>query len=140
MKNILIVCTANKARSPIAMEIARKLANEKGLSLKYNFMSAGITVIGSNIDSEAATVLKETGIITEHTPMSLKGMNPDAYDEIHVMTERQKLTVMSLYNVKEEKIKVLGVDDPYGKGINEYRQCRDFLERFYNRFLDDDNK
>ncbi len=138
MKNILIVCTANKSRSPMAMEIARRITREKGLERKYNFDSAGITAIGIDIDSEAADALDEIGIKSSHTPVSLEDVNIAGYDEIHVMTDRQKITLVSLFNAPEEKIRVLGVEDPYGKGAKEYKECREIFLKFYGDYLDND--
>ena len=135
MKNILIVCTSNKTRSPMAMEIANKLARESNAD--YLFKSAGVAVIGSHIDDNVTEVLKEIGIETDHTPTHISEYDIDSFDAIHVMTQRQKITLCSYYKDKdiEGKITVLGISDPYSGGIQAYRDCRDSLVEFYKMYI-----
>lgn len=135
MKNILIVCTSNKTRSPMAMEVANKLAREK--NAQYNFKSAGVAAIGSRIDDNVAEVLGEIGITTDYTPTHISVYDIDSFDAIHVMTQRQKITLCSYYKDKdiEDKITVLGISDPYYNGIQAYRDCRDSLIEFYRMYI-----
>lgn len=135
MKNVLIVCTSNKTRSPLAMEIANSIANRK--DAPYCFKSGGIAVIGERLDDDAISVLREIGIETTHTPTHISSYNIDDFDAFHVMTQRQKITLASYYRNKniESKITVLGVNDPFGKGIDAYRRCRDQLMEFYEMYI-----
>ena len=136
MKRVLIVCTANKARSPMAMAIANKIAEKK--SAKYSFSSAGLTVIGHEIDENVHTVLEEVGIFTNHTPMGIIELDISKFDAIHVMTQRQKITVMSLFKHipdLDDKITVLGIENPYFLGLDAYRDCRDKLTAFYENYI-----
>ena len=135
MKNILIVCTSNKTRSPMAMEVANKLAREK--NAQYNFKSAGVAAIGSHIDDNVAEVLQEIGITTDYTPTHISEYDIDSFDAIHVMTQRQKITLCSYYKDKkiEDKVTVLGISDPYYNGIQAYRDCRDSLIEFYRMYI-----
>jgi protein-tyrosine-phosphatase len=133
MKNILIICTANKTRSVMAMEVAKFLAVGKN----YNFTGAGIAVMGSEIDDTAKQILSEMGIESTHTPTPLEGLNISAYDEIHVMTRRHKTALCSLYagGDIEDRIRILDIEDPYGKGKSAYRDCLDRLKEYYEKFL-----
>lgn len=134
MKNILIICTANKTRSPLAMEIANHIAMVK--NAPYSFKSAGVAVVGKEIDDNVVKVLREIGIETTHTPKYISEYNLNDFDAIHVMTQRQKITVASLSNKSiEKKITVLGVSDPYYNGIEAYRKCRDELIGFYDMYI-----
>lgn len=135
MKNVLIVCTSNKTRSPLAMEVANSIAAKK--NAPYTFKSAGLAIIGSNIDDNVTAVLKEIGITTEYKPTHLSAYNIDSFDAIHVMTQRQKITLCSYYKNKnlENKITVLGIKDPYYLGIDAYRKCRDELAEFYGEYI-----
>ena len=135
MKNILIVCTSNKTRSPMAMEIANKIAAER--NAPYFFKSAGVAVIGSHIDDNVAEVLGEIGITTEHIPTHISEYDIDSFDAIHVMTQRQKITLCSYYREKDiaDRITVLGISDPYYNGIQAYRDCRDSLMEFYKMYI-----
>lgn len=135
MKKVLIVCTSNKTRSPLAMEIANSIAKRK--NAPYSFKSAGIAVIGENIDENAVKVLEEVGIETHHAPTHLSEYNIDDFDAFHVMTQRQKITLCAYCKNKkiENKITVLGIEDPFGKGIEAYRECRDKLTEFYEMYI-----
>lgn len=135
MKNILIVCTSNKTRSPMAMEIANKIAAEK--QAPYCFKSAGVAVIGNQIDDNVVEVLHEIGITTEHTPTHISEYDIDSFDAVHVMTQRQKITLCSYYKEKdiEDRITVLGISDPFYNGIDAYRECRDSLVEFYRMYI-----
>lgn len=135
MKNVLIICTSNKTRSPLAMEIANSIAAKK--NAPYLFKSAGFAVMGEHIDENVNAVLSEIGIETSYKPTHLSSYNPDGFDAFHVMTERQKITLQSYYKNKsiENKITVLGIDDPYFNGIEAYRKCRDQLTEFYESYI-----
>lgn len=135
MKNVLIVCTSNKTRSPLAMELANSIAERK--KAPYRFKSGGIAVIGEHIDDNVVKVLEEAGIKTSHSPTHISEYSVDDFDAFHVMTQRQKITLCSYYKNKniENKITVLGVADPFGKGTEAYRKCRDQLAEFYEMYI-----
>jgi protein-tyrosine-phosphatase len=137
MKNILIVCTANQTRSVIAMEIANMLAKSSGKAGEYRFSSAGVAFMGSEIDPVARRLLAEIGIETIHVSISVKDLDIGEYDEIHVMTPRHKTTLCSFYEGMslEEKIRVLDIEDPYSKGMEEYHECLESLKDFYEKFI-----
>lgn len=135
MKNVLIICTSNKTRSPLAMEIANSIAEKR--NAPYRFKSAGIAIMGEQIDDNVKTVLSEIGIETNHKPTHISEYGILEFDEFHVMTERQKITLQSYYKnrIIEDMITVLGVDDPYFNGIEAYRKCRDQLTEFYESYI-----
>ena len=135
MKNVLIVCTANKTRSPMAMEIANSIARRK--NAPYHFKSAGFTTIGNQIDENVTEVLAEIGIQTSYSPTHISEYNIDDFNAIHVMSLRQKITVLSYFKDKdlEDRITVLGIDNPYYDGIEAYRKCRDRLVEFYEMYI-----
>lgn len=135
MKNILIVCTANKTRSPMAMEIANSIAAKK--NAPYVFKSAALAVMGSNIDENVCTVLKEIGIETSYSPTDISMYNISDFDDIHVMTQRQKITLCSYFKNKniENRITVLDVEDPYQRGLEVYRAVRDRFVGFYGDYI-----
>lgn len=135
MKNILIVCTANKTRSPMAMEIANSIAAKK--NAPYVFKSAALAVMGSNIDENVCTVLKEIGIETSYSPTDISMYNISDFDDIHVMTQRQKITSCSYFKNRniENRITVLDIEDPYQRGIEVYRAVRDRFTEFYGNYI-----
>jgi len=135
VKNILIVCTANKTRSVMAMEAANRIAAKSGADCRFS--SAGIAVMGSRADNTAKKILSEAGIETAHTPVSVSDLDLSVFDEIHVMTERQKTALCSYYNSEEleDKIRVLDIEDPYGKGETAYNDCLDRFKEIYEKYI-----
>lgn len=140
MKNVLIICTSNKTRSPLAMEIANSIAVRKNAPCR--FKSAGFAIMGEYIDENVQAVLSEMGIETSYKPTHISEYHADEFDEFHVMTERQKITLKSYFKNKniDDKITVLGIDDPYFNGIEGYRKCRDELVRFYEDYIKEISK
>jgi protein-tyrosine-phosphatase len=118
----------------MAMEIANKLAQKNG---KIRFHSAGIAVMGLEADNMAKQALAHEGIVTEHAPTSIEALNISIYDEIHVMTPRQKTALCKYFKGADlgEKIRVLDIEDPYGKGENAYYDCLYRLKEFYEKFV-----
>lgn len=135
MKNVLIICTSNKTRSPLAMEIANSIAEKRKVACR--FQSAGIAIMGEQIDDNVKAVLSEIGINAVHKPTHISKYNINEFDEFHVMTERQKITLQSYFKGRklEDRILVLGIDDPYFNGIDAYRKCRDEFVAFYEEYL-----
>ena len=135
MKNVLIVCSANKTRSPMAMEIANSIAQKR--NAPYFFRSAGFAVVGNRIDENTVEVLKEIGIETDYAPTPITDYDINSFDAIHVMSQRQKVMLCSYCGDESigKKITVLGVENPYFEGIDAYRKCRDQLVEFYGMYI-----
>ena len=93
--------------------------------------------MGSAVDENVCTVLKEKGIDTSHIPTHISQYNIEEFDSVHVMSERQKITLCSYFKNKltDEKIVVLGIEDPYYKGIEAYRSARDRFEEYYTDYI-----
>lgn len=122
----------------MAMEIANKISRRK--HAHYVFKSAGLAVMGNQLDENVYTVLEEIGITTAHVPISIMEVDISRFDAIHVMTQRQKITVASYFKDIpdiEDKITVLGVGDPYYYGIDAYRACRDQFIEFYEGYINE---
>ncbi len=117
------------------MHIANTIAAKRNKA--YNFQSAGTAVIGSDIDLNIKRLLKEIKIETDHTPAHVSSYDVTTFDEIHVMTNRQKYTILSYYKdiIPQEKIIVLDIEDPFGKGFEAYKECKDKLIDFYSNYI-----
>ncbi|MCL2693838.1 MAG: hypothetical protein FWE60_01890, partial [Oscillospiraceae bacterium] len=98
----------------------------------------GIAAMGSEVDEIARLVLSEAGIESAHTPVHFSKVNISAFDEIHVMTLRHKTALCSYHKEDtglEEKIHILGVEDPFGKAKEAYHECLEKLREFYETFI-----
>lgn len=137
MKNILIVCTGNTCRSPMAERIVQNICKRKGKIYDYKFSSAGLSAFnGGPISQHALDALDEIGINAKgFSSTNASAIDFSVYDEIHTMTNAHKKAIVSTYPQLEEKIVVLGVSDPFGGNLDDYRRCRDELVRFYEGYI-----
>ncbi|MDR0196816.1 MAG: hypothetical protein LBI36_01155 [Oscillospiraceae bacterium] len=137
MKKILIICTANKTRSVMAVEIANSIALKTGAP--YSFSGAGIALVGGDADNNVNRVLSEIGMAPAraHVSVSVNDIDMGEFDAFHVMNRRQKITLCSYFKNLDiaDKITTLNIHDPFSKGLSAYRECRDKLLRFYEDFI-----
>ncbi len=128
-KKILIVCTGNTCRSPMAEGILEKMAEERGLLL--DVFSAGTAANeGDEAAEQAVEVLKEKEIdLSGHQAKPLNEEMIKEADLILVMTERHREAVRLLIPQAEEKIRLLHMEDPFGQTVKVYRRCAEKLEK-----------
>ncbi|MBO4692809.1 MAG: ribosomal protein S18-alanine N-acetyltransferase [Clostridia bacterium] len=117
---VLFVCSGNTCRSPMA----EGYLNSKNLS-GVKALSAGFICAGEHAARSAVSVMNEIGIdISAHISRLITA---DALlsDKIFCMGENHKSALLGA-GVPEEKIRVLsgGIEDPYGKSTQVYRECR----------------
>ena len=118
--NILLVCTGNTCRSPMAEGYLKSLGI-KDLTVK----SCGLCATGESASENSVKVMKEIGIdISDHISRQITKEDIDLADKIICMSESHK---QFLFSVAENKLLVLGegISDPFGCGIDVYKKCRD---------------
>lgn len=124
---VLFVCEGNSCRSPMAEFMLKDLLKEHP---QIKILSAGLGCYRRNGASpHTVAALKEIGIDMEgfsSKPLTEKMVRKS--DLIFVMDQSQKIRIISYDRESEEKIHVLGIDDPLGNDINAYRDVRTLLQ------------
>ncbi|MDR0856418.1 MAG: low molecular weight protein arginine phosphatase [Clostridiales bacterium] len=124
-KRILLVCTGNTCRSPMAQAILKHIIKQNGRDKSFSVGSAGLTVrVGTPMMPEARAALRFMHVTPHaHKARPLTEALARSADLIVTMTARQKLFIPG---VKTFSIAELtdgrDVRDPYGCGEEVYRE------------------
>ncbi len=106
MKRVLIVCTGNVCRSPMAMGLLRQRLAQDGLDSQVSVSSAGVYGLdGSAASRPGVDVLAERGIdISEHRARTIDQKEVAQADLVLVMEEAQRRTLFYTYPEQLHKI------------------------------------
>ncbi|MGF7183942.1 protein-tyrosine phosphatase [Desulfitispora alkaliphila] len=138
-KKILFLCTGNTCRSSMAQLLAHNQLKKKGLEGRVEVDSAGTAAFpGQEANPHAVTVMDELGLdLDYHRAKLLDEANLKEASLVVAMTEGHKQQLLALNPEFNGEVVVLGVPDPIGGSIQEYRRCRDYLEREIAKILKD---
>ena len=132
---LLIVCTGNTCRSPMAAAVLNRILEQQGFSGKYIAASAGVAAFdGQPATPNAVEAAGEEGLdLSGHKARRITLEAIDEAERIFVMSEEHKRLLASALPDSAGKITVMQVHDPYGADLETYRLClrqvRDFCER-----------
>ncbi len=131
--NILILCTGNTCRSPMAEGIVKDLIKRKGLSDEMRVQSMGLAAYEGQMPSDhAVEAMAELGLdIAGHRARRVVQSDVSHADLCYVMTEQHKHIVLDSLPELEGQVVVLDVSDPYGGDLDRYRRCRDELKDYF---------
>ena len=143
MVRVLMVCTGNTCRSPIAAALLQAKIREAGAESLVAVASAGLmAAAGEPMSAPAQAVLRQKGLSgQEHQAALLTRMDLASYDLILTMTTQHKRLLLSAPEAKEGRIYTLreyagengDISDPYGGEEKVYAACALELERLLTK-------
>lgn len=155
MFKVMMVCTGNICRSPMAEIVLREKLREKGLEGLVQVDSTGISneEVGNGLDRRARKVLVEAGYgdaaLDTHTARQFSGAMLAERDLVLVMTARHASAARRLAeragadggviqmfrtfdpaapSLDENPEHVLDVDDPWYGGMRDFEVCLEQVE------------
>ena len=148
MKRVLLVCTGNICRTPIAVGLLQKTLADKGVD-GVEIQSTGIAAL---VDWPAEPLVHEAlkpfgAEVSGHRAQMISEELIQWADCILVMTHEHRDFISSMAPEAIEKVWLLGaygpgddpdrgIPDPYGGSAFHYRACAVEIQEALNGFLD----
>ncbi len=135
VSNMLLVCTGNTCRSPMAAALAKRmLAGRLGCSVSelpargIEIQSAGTSGGGSGASVHATAVMARRGIdLSDHVSVRLEPEMIRKADYIFAMTRSHRDRIVEMVPSAQDRAFLLASDqdihDPVGGSEDEYEQC-----------------
>ena len=140
---IIFICQGNIIRSPLAENMFRHLAHERGVGEKYQLDSAGTSAyhVGELPDHRMRQVAQEKGFQYKGKARQYRRDEFDQHDLIIVM-DQSNLRILSSWASKGEEKKIrmmrefdpqgsakLDVPDPYYGGLDGFAKTFEIVKR-----------
>lgn len=130
-KRILVVCTGNSCRSPMAEGWLKDQIKRKGLSDQIEVFSCGVAArTGMIATSESVYVMKNREIdISEHKASLCSKKDMLDADLIIAMSPQHSQFIYGMVPSAKDKIKTFDVEDPIGMSMPVYEQVAAKIEQ-----------
>ncbi len=136
MYRVLLVCTGNICRTPMAEALLRQLIDRERLENVMSVESAGTWAMeGNPVSENTRRVCLEHGLeVSAHRARPIDHAMVKKADIILCLAEQHKLDLLTIYPHFRNKIftlrefaakenhRSLSIDDPYGRNLQAYRK------------------
>jgi protein-tyrosine-phosphatase len=139
MRHILVVCTANQCRSPIAEGLIRDRLERAGIADAIMVTSAGTWAQADRPASpHAITAMGERGVdLTRHRSREVDVEMIGGADLVLAMTESHRQALATEFRDAADRIRLFSslggggwdIADPVGGSLDDYRATADELAR-----------
>jgi protein-tyrosine-phosphatase len=146
MPSILLVCTANICRSPMAEVMLRRKLENEGMPGEWQVSSAGTWATdGIRASEMGVAVMRERGLDTgAHRSRAVTDAILAEADLILTMTSGHAEALRAEFPEARGRIRLLSemsgppydVRDPYGGTLDQYRQTANELESLIDRGIE----
>ena len=136
---VLFVCTGNTCRSPMAAALYNDMVRREVCTACADGISAAVASSaglyaseGEPISADAVTALREAHILpasgndyTSHRAATVTRAMMETADEVIAISGSHAMELTLRFPEHAGKIKTLAmnISDPYGRGIEAYREC-----------------
>jgi len=141
---IIFVCQGNIIRSPLAENMFRHLAQERGLSDKYQVASAGTSAyhVGEPPDQRMRKVAQEMGFVYTGSAKQFRAADFDQFDLVIAMDKANQRYLEAKISQRDQVSKIhlmreydpegkpdLDVPDPYYGGLDGFEVTFEIVKR-----------
>ena len=141
---IVMVCTGNTCRSPMAETImSEKLSSKLGRDDAVRVMSAGVAAgMGSSASPQSIEVMGERSLdLTGHSSQPLTDEVMNVADLVLTMTRGHRTAILAAWPDMHDRVFTLrhdggDISDPVGMPVEVYRQCAKQMDEELDKWID----
>lgn len=141
---IVIVCTGNTCRSPMAETLLRELLHRRfGREDVARVLSAGVAAQrGSGAAPQSVEVMGRRGLdLTGHCSQPLDDSLMSMADIVLTLTRQHRDAILTAWPNRKDRIFTLrrdggDVQDPVGMAVEVYEQCADQMQQELQKWVD----
>lgn len=146
-RKVLIVCTGNTCRSPMAHYYLVHCAQQKRSRLTFFSRGVAVRAEEGKVNPHAVEVLSadDIGLIAQHESKQISEADVEDAHLIIVMTRSHRDRLIGLVPAAAEKVRLLQsfvgksdehINDPFGMSLDEYKKCFESMKPALDKIVE----